>query len=78
MLPKKKGRKPKSYYENLKLQEMSNNILIISISGGIESECKDDFNLDISKIVGGASAILFQNMDKIRIVFLFLLFRNLF
>jgi hypothetical protein len=51
MLPKKKGRKPKSYYENLKLQEMSNNILIISISGGIESECKDEFNLDISKII---------------------------
>jgi len=25
MLPKKKGRKPKSYYENLKLQELSNN-----------------------------------------------------
>ena len=51
MLPKKKGRKPKSYYENLKLQEMSNNILIISISGGIESECKDESVLDISKIV---------------------------
>jgi hypothetical protein len=51
MLPKKKGRKPKSYYENLKLQEMSNNILIISISGGIESECKEEFILDISKIV---------------------------
>jgi hypothetical protein len=53
MLPKKKGRKPKSYYENLKLLEMSNNILIISISGGIESicECKDDSVLDISKIV---------------------------
>ena len=53
MLPKKKGRKPKSYYENLKLLEMSNNILIISISGGIESicECKDDSILDISKIV---------------------------
>ena len=51
MLPKKKGRKPKSYYENLKLQEMSNNILIISISGGIESECKDESILDISKIV---------------------------
>ena len=30
MLPKKKGRKPKSYYENLKLQEMSNNLLDIS------------------------------------------------
>ena len=51
MLPKKKGRKPKSYYENLKLQEMSNNILIISISGGIESECKEECILDISKIV---------------------------
>jgi len=53
MLPKKKGRKPKSYYENLKLQEMSNNILIISISGGIESEyeCKEESILDISKIV---------------------------
>lgn len=53
MLPKKKGRKPKSYYENLKLQEMSNNILIISISGGIESECvcKDESILDISKTV---------------------------
>jgi hypothetical protein len=25
MVPKKKGRKPKSYYENLKLQELSNN-----------------------------------------------------
>jgi hypothetical protein len=29
MVPKKKGRKPKSYYENLKLQEMSNNLLVI-------------------------------------------------
>ena len=29
MVPKKKGRKPKSYYENLKLQEMSNNLLIL-------------------------------------------------
>ena len=27
MLPKKKGRKPKSYYENLKLLELSNNLL---------------------------------------------------
>jgi len=30
---------------------MSNNILIISISGGIESECKEECILDISKIV---------------------------
>jgi uncharacterized protein YutE (UPF0331/DUF86 family) len=27
MVPKKKGRKPKSYYENLKLLELSNNLL---------------------------------------------------
>ena len=60
MLPKKKGRKPKSYYENLKLQEMSNNLLIlvnntnaittnevpiISISG------EDGLIIDVSKIV---------------------------
>ena len=30
MVPKKKGRKPKSYYENLKLLELSNNLLDIS------------------------------------------------
>jgi hypothetical protein len=29
MVPKKKGRKPKSYYENLKLLELSNNVLDI-------------------------------------------------
>ena len=60
MLPKKKGRKPKLYYENLKLQEMSNNLLIlvnntntittnevsiISISG------EDGLIIDVSKIV---------------------------
>lgn len=32
MVPKKKGRKPKSYYENLKLLELSNNLLDISNS----------------------------------------------
>jgi len=60
MLPKKKGRKPKSYYENLKLQELSNNSItptndalntlindIINdvISGDNES------SVDISKVV---------------------------
>ena len=30
MVPKKKGRKPKSYYENLKLLELSNNLLYIN------------------------------------------------
>jgi len=30
MVPKKKGRKPKSYYENLKLLELSNNLLNIN------------------------------------------------
>ena len=37
MLPKKKGRKPKSYYENLKLQEMSNNFLDVSSISSILS-----------------------------------------
>jgi len=37
MLPKKKGRKPKSYYENLKLQEMSNNFLDISSISNISN-----------------------------------------
>ena len=32
MLAKKKGRKPKSYYENLKLTELSNNIIPCDIS----------------------------------------------
>jgi hypothetical protein len=60
MLPKKKGRKPKSYYENLKLQELSNNsitptndalntlindIIKDVISGDNES------SVDISKVV---------------------------
>ena len=30
MVPKKKGRKPKSYYENLKLLELSNNLLPVN------------------------------------------------
>jgi hypothetical protein len=57
MLPKKKGRKPKSYYENLKLQEMSNNLLDISnisISNNIVNtliSSEDEIILDVSKIV---------------------------
>ena len=54
-LPKKKGRKPKSYYENLKLLEMSNNVLnIANISNTAisdEGEYKSETILDISKIV---------------------------
>ena len=49
MVPKKKGRKPKSYYENLKLLELSNNLLDTSINF-INNNIKND-NLDISKNV---------------------------
>jgi hypothetical protein len=51
MLPKKKGRKPKSYYENLKLQEMSNNFLDISSISNISINGEDENILDVSKIV---------------------------
>ena len=40
MVPKKKGRKPKSYYENLKLLELSNNLLPV--------------NNDVNSILNGA------------------------
>jgi hypothetical protein len=59
MVPKKKGRKPKSYYENLKALELSNNILdISSITStnelpivNIEGLTEEENNLDISKVV---------------------------
>ena len=37
MIAKKKGRRPKSYYENLKLLELSNNIIIQGETGEIQS-----------------------------------------
>jgi len=59
MVPKKKGRKPKSYYENLKALELSNNILDISSITftnalpivNIEGLTEEENNLDISKVV---------------------------
>jgi hypothetical protein len=64
MLPKKKGRKPKSYHENLKLQELSNKLLDMSINAidnvlnNILSSALSDISngineniLDISKTV---------------------------
>ena len=45
MIPKKKGRRPKSYYENLKLLELSNNILDICLNSSINT------NEDLSKNV---------------------------
>jgi hypothetical protein len=60
MLPKKKGRKPKSYYENLKLQELLNNpseaindvitnVITDVISDDLHGECESI--VDVSKIV---------------------------
>ena len=37
MIAKKKGRRPKSYYENLKLLDLSNNIIIQGETGEIQS-----------------------------------------
>jgi len=64
MLPKKKGRKPKSYHENLKLQELSNKLLDMSINAidnvlnnilsSVLSDISNGINeniLDISKTV---------------------------
>ena len=57
MLPKKKGRKPKSYYENLKLQDLSNNS-INTINDVLNDVINDVINkvitensLDISNVV---------------------------
>ena len=47
MVPKKKGRKPKSYYENLKLLELSNNLLNIDISSNICSTLSDNITTNI-------------------------------
>jgi hypothetical protein len=52
MVPKKKGRKPKSYYENLKLLELSNNLLNINnISTNNETtiETTSEIAIDICK-----------------------------
>jgi len=57
MVPKKKGRKPKSYYENLKLLELSNNLLDISntneilLSSNMETNIVSniEINTDICK-----------------------------
>ena len=59
MVPKKKGRKPKSYYENIKALELSNNSIEIlnDVSSSIfiicnqESLPEDENLLDISKVV---------------------------
>jgi hypothetical protein len=60
MVPKKKGRKPKSYYENLKLQELSNNLLVIvdntntNTNSELTSTSINTINetiLDVSKVV---------------------------
>jgi hypothetical protein len=64
MLPKKKGRKPKSYHENLKLQELSSKLLDMSINAidnvlnniltSVLSDISNGINeniLDISKTV---------------------------
>ena len=39
MIAKKKGRRPKSYYENLKLLDLSNNVIIQGECGEIQGEC---------------------------------------
>jgi hypothetical protein len=50
MLPKKKGRKPKSYYENLKLQELSNNSLTLT-----NDVINDVINTLIDDVISGAN-----------------------
>jgi hypothetical protein len=52
MLPKKKGRKPKSYHENLKLQELSNKLLDMSINA-IDNVLDDILSSVISDISNG-------------------------
>ena len=53
MLPKKKGRKPKSYHENLKLLELSNNILNFTLTNTLPNTLtnEDEPVVDISKII---------------------------
>lgn len=45
MIPKKKGRRPKSYYENLKLLELSNNIIDISLN--LSSKMNEDLSKNV-------------------------------
>jgi len=52
MLPKKKGRKPKSYHENLKLQELSNKLLDMSINA-IDNVLNDILSSVLSDISNG-------------------------
>ena len=51
MIPKKKGRKPKSYYENLKLLELSNNSLDCSNIETLNNISNNVTNTDISNNV---------------------------
>ena len=55
MVPKKKGRKPKSYYENLKLLELSNNLLPVN------NEVNSILNGVINGVINSVTNIICTN-----------------